>query len=144
MDALTITVGIIGVVGSIASIVALVKTSTTRRQRIVHGAWAFFLTLFVSAAMWSQQKLSRIERVERAASALISDRRMEYTHEGFVQASLAFLEKNKDLYPDAYARAQEICRLNRCTTFDSSTNLVAAASALEGLIRGIATLSKDS
>jgi len=139
-----IIVGIIGVVGSVASIVALLITSTTKRQRFIHGAWSISLAVFVVVAAWSQQKLSRIERVERAATALIEDRRFNYTPEGFVQASLAFLEKNRDLYPDAYARAQEICRVNKCTSLDSSSNQITAAYALEGLLRGIATISKDS
>ena len=154
MDLIAIIVGIVGVVGSIASIVGLFRSGLTNRQRVVHAAWGISVALCVGAAVWSQQKLSRIERVERAATELLKDRRFNYTPEGFIQAALAFLEKNKDLHPDSYARAQEICRLNNClgsqhsggseNSLNHAFNQINVASALEGLLRGIATINKDS
>ena len=154
MNVWPMIVGVLGVAGSVASVVALFIAAPTRRQRVIHAIYAVVVAISVAAAVWSYQKLSRVERVERAASELVKDADFHYTKEGFVQAALAFLEKNKDLYPDSYARAQEICRLNNCLgseysgpasqSLDHALNQLNAASALQGLLRGIATINKDS
>ena len=145
---------VLGVVGSIASVVALLLPAQGKRQRLIHLVYGVAITVLAFTAVWYQQKLSRVNRVERAATQLVEDRQFRFSNEGFIQAALAFLEKNKDLYPDSYGRAQEICRLHKCLASqyegDSSRSLqhayglIDAASALEGLLRGIADISKGS
>ena len=92
--------------------------------------------------------------VEIAAKTLVKEE-SQYTSLGFIQASLAFLEKNKDLYPDSYARAQEICKMSQCLgsiegiEWDSAKTLnykyliIDASYAMKGLLRGISEISKD-
>jgi hypothetical protein len=73
-----------------------------------------------------------------------------YSTDGFNQAALAFLEKNKDLYPDSYARAVEICKQNDClgpqygkqdgSDIDHEYNQRNVQGALRGLILGISKL----
>lgn len=40
----------------------------------------------------------------------------EASTETFIQAALTFLDKNKDLYPDTYLRAREVCVHHQCHT----------------------------
>ena len=58
--------------------------------------------------------------------------------------ALAFLEKNKDLYPDAYARAQKLCTRNDCLSMsekdDEAFLQIRLAATLKGLLRGISKL----
>jgi hypothetical protein len=55
---------------------------------------------------------------------------------------MSFLEKNKDLFPDSYARAIQLCKNFRCDDPSSGTEIVDAAFTFAGLVRGIGTLSK--
>ncbi|WDG78849.1 hypothetical protein PUP68_12890 [Pseudomonas chlororaphis] len=107
--------------------------------------------LVASFAVSYQQKLSRVNSIEIAATNLIANRAMNFTSEGFIQASLAFLEKNKDIYPGSYERAQELCKQHKCLEsqyadgqdgLKHAWGLNGAASSLEGLLRGIAETSR--
>ncbi len=141
---------VLGAVGSVASLIGLLLPSQGWKQRALHVVYGLAIFAFASSAVWYQQKLARINQVERVATQLVKDRRMSYTHVGFIQAALAFLEKNKDLFPDSYARAQEICRLHQCLAnphageLSQNLGLVNAAAALEGLVRGIAVVHEGS
>ena len=145
---------VLGIVGSVASVVGLLIPSQSKRQKLIHVIYGLSIAVIASSAVFYQQKLSRVNQVERAATALISDRRMNFSDEGFVQAALAFLEKNKDLYPDSYLRAQEICKQHQCLSsqyadgakdsLNHAFGLINAASAMEGLLRGIAEINRGS
>lgn len=147
-------VTVLGIVGSVASLVGLVLPAQSKRQRTIHVIYGLSIVVIASFAVHYQQKLSRVNAVEVTATRLITDRRMNFTDEGFVQASLAFLEKNKDLYPDSYRRAQEICKQHQCQvsqyandgkdSLNHAFGLINAASAMEGLLRGIAQINRGS
>lgn len=82
---------------------------------------------------------------------MLDDRRFKYTQGGFIQATLTFLEQNKDIYPDAYERAKLICVKSGCLENGQSGNgvqnlehgygLIEAASSMEGILRGITTVN---
>ncbi|PQJ26145.1 hypothetical protein BSZ31_15505 [Limnobacter sp. SAORIC-690] len=141
---------VLGAVGSIASLIGLLLPPQSKSQRLMHAAYGLAIALFASAAVWYWQANQRFHKVEQAASRLLSDFEYNYSTEGIVQASLAFLEKNKDLYPDSYVRAQEICKQNNClgpkytkesaNGVDHEYNQRNVASALQGLIKGISAL----
>lgn len=131
---------ILGAIGSVASIIGLLLPLQARHQRMLHVGYGLVITVLASVAMWYWQQNNRVRSVERAATALVSAAQSDYTHEGFVQASLAFLEKNKDLYPESYARAQKLVQECQCQ-FSSST-VVPLAFTLQGLLRGIGTLER--
>ena len=105
-------------------------------------------------AVWYWQANQRIHKVEQAAERLLSESQDNFTDTGFIQAALAFLEKNKDLYPDSYVRAQEICKQNNCfaaqytsespSGINHKYNLRNVASALRGLVKGISALEKGT
>lgn len=131
---------LLGAVGSVASIIALALPLQNRYQRIVHILYGVVVAVISAVAVWYWSQNNRVHSVERAATILIKQREMGYTHEGFIQASLAFLEKNKDLYPEAYARAQRLCEVNNCLSLTNSKETVSLAFALEGLLKGISTI----
>jgi len=143
---------VIGIVGSVASLVGLFLPAQTNRQRATHAIYGLSIAIVASFAIFYQQKWSQTKQIEQAAIELVTDRRMNFTDAGFVQASLAFLEAHKDVYPDAYARAQEICKMHHCLeskygndghdSLNRGYDEIETASAMEGLIRGIAALNK--
>lgn len=135
---------LLGAVGSVASIIALLLPLQSRFQKLVHVAYGIAIAGFSIVAMWYWLQNARIHNVERAATTLLAGVSMDYTSLGFTQAALAFLEKNKDLYPDAYARAQKMCEHSNCLALSKSTDEVNLSSALQGLIRGISTLEGGS
>src|SRR6185503_13421619 len=147
MNYFPIAVLVIDLVGATAGIVALFQGASTFKRKLGHAVWAISLLFFAGSAVWAQERLSRIHRVQHAASALIKDAEFETTDVGFTQSALTFLESTKDLYPDTYARAQELCRLNDCygkqygatnsNSVDFSYNQINVRSALMGLLRGI-------
>ena len=143
---------VLGAVGSIASLVGLLLPFQHKSQRLVHVAYGIAMTLFASMAVWYWQVNQRIYKVEQAAHRLLADFKYNDTDLGFIQAALAFLEKNKDLYPDSYVRAQEICKQNNCfaaqytpepgSSINHEYNLRNVATALRGLVRGISALER--
>lgn len=136
-------VGVIGFVSSVAGLVGFfLMPPRPRRPRVTHTVFAVALAILASSTMWYWNLHTRAMNVERSASALVAQRTMEFTDEGFIQASLAFLEKNKDLYPAAFERGQQICRVNNCTesTMQSST----LAHVFEGLLKGIGTIEGEA
>lgn len=145
---------VLSIVGSAASIVGLFLPASSLKQKLIHVIYGLAIAGLATTAVWYQQKLSRANDVSRQARELIEARRMEFTNEGFIQAALAFLEKNKDLYPDSYSRAQELCRLHKCfssaysdevrSSLSHGYELSDAASALAGLLRGIAAITRGS
>lgn len=145
---------VITILGSLASFVALILIARRNPQRKAFIFLALSLAAFACFAVSTNQKLSRINSAERAASLLLKERSSRYTNEGFIQAVLSFLEKNEKLFPDSYARALEICRQNDCFGKEYSTNstndtnrsrnLINVSFTLAGLVRGIATTNKGS
>lgn len=131
-------ISVVGLVGSVASIVAAVITASGGKQRVLHAAYAVAVAVFAGLFVHRQSKLTHIERVERAAVQLLENREFEYTSTGFIQAGLAFLELHRDVMPDAYQRAQELCSSRDCWGGADSVDNVYVASSMAGLLRGIA------
>ena len=133
-----------GILGAVASIVGLLLPAQGWRQRCIHLVYGVAIIVLAFGVVTYQAKLDRIASVERAASQMISNRRIEYTNLGFIQASLAFLEKNRDLYPDTYQRALTMCAQFRCDYPYADIDNISMASGMEGLLKGIAVIGDDS
>ena len=131
---------ILGAIGSVASVVAIFVPLQTQHQRVVHVAYSCAIAMLSAVAVWYWYQNTRIRSVERAATALVSRASFDYTDQGFILASLAFLEKNKDLYPDAYSRAHNMCLNNECISPRDSMDVVRISFAFKGLLRGIAAI----
>jgi hypothetical protein len=134
---------VLGAVGSVASIIGLLLPAVSRNQRLLHVGYGIAIACMASVAVWYWAQLNRVKQVERAASALIAASQYEYTSAGFVQAALAFLEKNKDLYPDSYARAIKLVEECACQG-NSGSGITTLDFALRGLLRGIGTLESGT
>lgn len=140
---------LLGAVGSAASLIGLFLPIQSKNQRLMHLAYGLIVALFASAAVFYWQASQRIHKVERSAEVLVNSKH-QFSSIGFTQASLAFLEKYRDLYPETYSRAQKLCELHDCLSTkygDASKNSLShkynqadAASAMEGIIRGIGKL----
>lgn len=134
---------VLGIVSSIATIVGLFLPSVSKRERLLHGGYGLAIAVLscVSVYYWQQQQ--RALDVQRAADTLVSGRGSVYSELGFIQASLAFLEKNRDMYPDTYARAQQMCERDRCLPSDELKTTYMQndlSSAFAGILSGIGTL----
>jgi hypothetical protein len=110
-------------------------------RRPVTVAICVVLTAILSGVViYQYNKLSRIQRVSKAAQSLVEKRRMEFVDSGFIQASLAFLEQNKDLYPDSYKRGIQVAAKSKQDRIYGELN---SASEIEGIIKGIAILNNE-
>lgn len=132
---------LLGAIGSIASVVGLFIPLQTRRQRLTHVLYSCALALLSATAVWHWSQAARVRNVERQATALVLGFQADYTPEGFILATLAFLEKNRDLYPDAYDRARKMCLNDVCV--NDKSNTITLSFAFKGLITGIGTLESS-
>lgn len=134
----------LGALGSIASIVALFLPAQTWRQRAIHALYCAAIIVLAYYVVGYQQRLDRVASIERVASKMVEDREINYTHLGYVHASLAFLEKNRDLYPDTFKRAVAMCAAYRCSDPETNANMVSLSLAMQGLLKGLATIDAGS
>lgn len=148
MDAFTACLSfiasLIGVIGYITGSIAHGKY-----RRITPFLMLPIIGLLFYFAYGYSEKLKRINKVERAASALVNEF-SNYSNQGFSLAVFAFLEKNKDLYPDSYKRAIDLCDINNCFDVKRDDDSVKSfrrgfeqrdvASAFQGLLLGISRL----
>lgn len=144
---------VLAIVSSAASIVGLFLPAQGWKQRVVHAIYGLVIAGLAGTVIQYHTRLSRIQSAERAASELVEKEPL-MTDKGFNFAALAFLEKNKDLFPDSYARAQEICLKNNCTgreygdpnenSLHHAWNQIDVSSALKGLLEGIAVIEKET
>lgn len=141
---------VIGIVGSVASIIALALPASSKSQRIIHAIYVLLIVGISAAAVSYKAELNRMNDAERAAKALVADRKMNFTNEGFNMAALSFLEKYKNLYPDSYKRASELCENNGClknqhaeggNSLNHAYSQINVSSALEGMLKGIAEIN---
>lgn len=145
--ALYIVSSALGVIALLRKFHDLIK----KRDFFLAGA-LLLLTITAGTAAFYKSNLMRIHSIERQSQALLRDKN-GYSKEGFVQAALTFLEKNRDLYPESYDRAKLICLQNNClektygnsnvASLDRKYNIIEAASAIEGILRGIAAIESD-
>ena len=140
---------VIGIVGSIASVIALILPASSKSQRISHAVYVLIIVVVSITAFSYKSDLSKINNAEHGAKKLINNYR-QYTNLGFSMAALSFLEKNKDIYPDSYNRAKELCDNNDClgnkyrknnNSSNHSLSQIDVSSALVGMLRGIGDIS---
>src|SRR5262245_53985832 len=101
----------LGFLGSVAAIVGLLLPAQTWRLRIVHVVYGLVIVALSYWLLGSRTRIVRIQAAEKAARAIL-DNRTSYSDAGFIQGSLAFLEKHKTEFPDTYQRANRICEEN--------------------------------
>lgn len=102
---------ILSAVGEICSIIGFVinlyMSKLTKAENIRWIIICCCLLVFGSFAVYYGSENARIKNIHRQASAICEHYTSSYSDE-FIQESLAFLEENKDQYPDSYKRAEQI------------------------------------
>ena len=126
------------VAGSVASIMALLLPADRLRHRVIHAIYAFVIVVLAGAFARKEAELDAVRDLQHAAVQLADTKNMDYTHAGFVQAGLGFLELHRATFPDAYARATLLCEQRDCWG-RGREDMVTLSSSMEGLLRGIAT-----
>lgn len=152
---------IFGALGSFASILSLFIAAPTLKSRLIHVAYSLFI---VGLGVWfmnyqkevekSLSELENIKRIERQAEYLNSnvDLSTSGNMQGYMQAVLAFLEKNKQIYPETYERAKALCLASGCTesghaegnnSMSHFYRMQEASSAMKILIKGVSQLGAE-
>jgi hypothetical protein len=145
----------IGIVGSVASVIALLIAAPTVKSKFIHLSYGVFITVLAALMFHYQQQLDDTRRAERQAKAILKtgdDRSTTGSMAGFMLASLSFLEKNRQKFPDTYARAEKLCESAACTEYatadasaeyDHFLRMQEASGAMMFLMRGIAESGPD-
>jgi hypothetical protein len=147
----------VGFVGSVASIMALLLAAPGVRSKLLHIGYGIFITMLMAGvlelqhrASQAEQQLQQLKLVEKEAKAILTtaDRSTSGSMAGFMLASLSFLEKHKDRFPETYVRAVTLCENSGCVKSGysgkeaNSTNhfysMQEASGAMEYLVKGIA------
>jgi hypothetical protein len=163
---------LIGVLGSVASIVSLFLAKPDLKSRVLHVAYAILLVaISTSAVIYNRNILDKLndanseaQRLEqrlrinesraKEARKLLDARGYETTSDvgrnrGFILSGLAFLEKNKQLFPDMYDLAKKMASDGiRITEFagsvgspgyyDEQKRMADGAATIASILRGIA------
>jgi hypothetical protein len=77
------------------------------RGRWINAAYIFVITVLAATVTYETTRYARLNNIARMAERLNRNPEMDYTVEGYVEAAMTFLEKSKDIYPDAYKRATD-------------------------------------
>lgn len=149
--------GMFGAVGTLASILSLFISNNTKWAKWIHACYTLLIVGIISGFVSYQQavkeglsELSEIKRVERQAAALSDpwDFSTPGMQLGYSLSVLAFLEKNKALYPETYDRAKTVCENLGCYSSKQADGygpgLRDAATAMRELVRGISSLDKSA
>lgn len=133
LEFLTITASVCSIVGFLITLFSM----NSWGKRILWAIVIFLLTFSGGYAVNRNSENERIKNIHRQANAICEHYSSSYSDE-FIQESLAFLEENRDRYPDSYGRAQQIYAEmnNSVVQYDFE-----AARKLYGIVKGIATLN---
>ncbi len=134
---------IVTVVSGVCAVLSFFIPINTPRARIWHAAYILVVSGVVAYATYQGSRLARVNDVSRAADQLVKARATDFTDRGYALAALAFLEKNRDLFPDSYARATRACENFKCEDPGSSVDMVDLAFTFDGIVKGIGTLSSS-
>ena len=132
---------LLGIISGIVTIISLFIPKKWRTKK-TFLAVTLIVVIFISGWITDMNsRLDRVKSVQKSAMVLMDRRNSEFTDKGFIQASLSFMEENKDLYPDSYQRAIQIQEGIKDKWY--SGDISDAAYEMEGLIYGIAILNKE-
>lgn len=109
-------------------------------KRILWSVVIFILTFISGYAVNRNSENERIKSIHRQAKAIYDDYVPSGNEKEFIQESLAFLEENKDRYPDSYNRAVQIYSDMKNSTIQYSYE---PAIEIRGIIKGIVTLNGE-
>lgn len=130
--------GVITIVSSICGIISFFTTPYVKSNKWLWFTIVFILTLATGFAVHYNSELERTKSIHRQANSICSHYHSSYNKE-FIQEVLAFLEENKDRYPDSYDRAIQIYVDMKNTPMQYDYE---PAQEMYGIIKGIAALNE--
>lgn len=89
-----------------------------KEKKFQHIVYNIIIIFAVGVSVYYWQILQEKNKIIKTAKKILLERDSRY-HDSlndaeFIQATLSFLERNKETYPDTYKRAIEICEYNSC------------------------------
>ena len=150
-----------GAFGGLASILSLFISTTSRYSKWLHAVYSLFIVGIVLSFVDYQEsvkaqlrELERIKRIEAQADALLEPRDLSTAglKAGYSLAVVTFFEKHKDLYPETYVRAKELCESAGCTNVIGSydddnlkhfARMQGVSGAMEALLKGVSSLGNS-
>ncbi|TAJ10418.1 MAG: hypothetical protein EPO61_02980 [Nitrospirae bacterium] len=144
----------IGLVGSIASIIGILIAAPGWKSKTVHVSYGLLVTVLATGVFSYQTQLSELTQIENQVERIVksADLSTDGSQRGFMLASLAFLEKHKDRFPETFARAKSLCDNVGVTESKQESalermyqgwRLTDGATAMKYLLSGIAAGSGD-
>jgi hypothetical protein len=105
----------IAAVGAFILLTALTLPATSPgqkgRPRAVHLTYGLLACLLAGVSVWLWNNDLRVKQAERRLVELLDG---HYSPEGLVHVAMNFLEKHRNVYPEAYERAVAFCEARRC------------------------------
>jgi hypothetical protein len=107
-----ITIIVFSILGSVASVIALLKYEKKWQILLIHIGYC--ISIITLSALWIsyQNKFEELNRIENQARSVITSSQTlssSGAQRGFILASLAFLEKYKERFPETYKMALMLC-----------------------------------
>ena len=101
---------VVGVAGSIASLITLFVSAPSWKSRVVHAIYVLLVTVLSGAYVAHESQLAKYAALETQAQRLIAtaDFSNDGSTRGFILASLSFLEKHRQEFPDTYESAKKL------------------------------------
>ena len=137
MDIMTL----LGILSAICTIVGFFTSKLFKSNYWIVGAVVGILTFVSGYAVYYNSEYMRIKNIHKQAIAVEKLYEENRNYKRCIQASLAFLEENKDSYPDAYERAKKI--YEKTTDEHDVFQDQYAAEDMHGIIVGIAAVNDD-
>lgn len=132
---------LIGVVGSIASVIGVAMALPTLRSRAIHAAYGLFITALSAGVVYYHQQAAEAKDFEIQAARLLDNTRFENDDRAIMLATLAFLEKHKEKFPETYVAARDLCvsaGLVGTAKADGRLSTMDGSRAVRGLLEGLA------
>ena len=124
--------------GCAAALVAALLPAEEEKQKLFTVIFAVSVVIASYSIVFYKQKIDRVANIEIKAATMIQDQNRKYTKLGFIHATLALLEKNKDLYPESYQRAIKMCIAYQCDSPHANfSEMGQLAFAMSGILAGL-------
>lgn len=148
----------LGIVGSVASVIGILLPASGWRAKLQHAVYGLAIAILAVFMTQYQSQVGELTRIENQAKKLAKSQQtpdgsgggnIYVSDRGFMLAALTFFEKNKDRFPETYARAklfseqagvlQPAAAGSVTEQSDRAKNLDDGASAMRALLDGIAS-----
>jgi len=146
---------LISIIASIASIISLIISFKIKEARWIHAIYTFLLVGVVSLSIICTSKINtenlKLKSIETRASKLLDSypsSPFAGENRGFILATFAFLERNKEEFPETYNMAKDLIenglRITKSAEGkgvfeenDEDNRLRGGAKAMQALLKGL-------